>query len=139
MQETEITFAGSTAQMQGKNGTISDTNKGGKKKMVKLTELPTEKGRIELEQLQYFLEHIGGKIELIATDEGMQEGTKDKTGGLKIHFKTRDNFELTWDMTNSKPLDEPVIHEDGMGITQLYGKQGSKILTTTQKTSSCAH
>lgn len=98
--------------------------------MVKLDELPTEKGRIELEQLQYFLEHIGGKIALIATGEGWQEQTKDKTGGLKIDYKTVDNFELTWDMENGKPLATPVVYEEGMGITQLYGKQGSKILTT---------
>lgn len=98
--------------------------------MVKLDELPSEQGRIELEQLQYFLEHVGGKIELIATGEEMQEATKDKTGGLKIHFKTRPDYELTWDMDNGKPLVTPVVYDEGMGITQLYGKQGSKILTT---------
>lgn len=97
--------------------------------MVKLDELPEEADRIQLDKLSRFLDHIGGKIKLIATGEDWQQGGKNKTEGLKIHLITEVPYSSTFDMrtedANEEVVEEPIIYEDGLPVTQLYGKMAS--------------
>lgn len=97
--------------------------------MVKLDELPEEADRIQLDKLSRFLDHIGGEVELIATGEDWQQGGKNKTEGLKIHLITKVPYSVTFDMRTEDPkeevTDEPVLYEEGLPVTQLYGKMAS--------------
>lgn len=96
--------------------------------MVKLDELPTEQERIQLDKIQEFMESLGGTIELKATDEDWQQGGKNKTKGLKIHYTTRVPFVCNFDFDNGERTDEPVTYDDGLPVTQLYGKMASRVL-----------
>jgi hypothetical protein len=98
--------------------------------MVQLDQLPQEGDRIQLSWIQEFMEHLGGKIDLIATGEDFQKEDKknNKTGGLKIHYVTRIPFVTNWDNDEGKATEEPQEYEEGLPVTQLYGKMASKAL-----------
>ena len=104
--------------------------KRGKKKM-KIDELPESADRIQLAKIQRFLNHLGGRISLKATGEAWQEGGKNKTEGLKIHLVTIIPYETNFDMSaedGKEITSKPVVYEDGLPVTQLYGKMASKEL-----------
>lgn len=98
--------------------------------MVKLGELPTEGDRIQLSKLQEFMESIGGKVELIATSEEYQKEDKEnnKVAGLNIHLITRVPFVCNFDFDKGEETPEPIEYEEGLPVTQKYGKMASKIL-----------
>ena len=74
------------------------------------------------------MESLGGKIDLIATDEDWQKPSAGKTGGLKIHFITEVHFVCKYDFDKAKVTTDPVTYEEGLPVTQLYGKMASRIL-----------
>jgi hypothetical protein len=96
--------------------------------MVKLDDLPTEQERVQLDKIQEFMESLGGKINLIATDEDWQKPASGKTGGLKIHYITEVPFICNFNFDKGIAVDEPITYEEGLPVTQLYGKMASRIL-----------
>ncbi len=121
------------------------TWKGGKNDMVKVKDIAVEaEGRIELKQLVDFMDEIGGKIALKATNEKViKEGTRKETryqdgmpmdvehpvtAGLQIEYITQPNFSNPWDFRTGERFDKPEVYKDGMVIIQKYGKQGGAIM-----------
>lgn len=117
--------------------------------MVKIKDMVTEeKGRIQLSELQYFMDELDGVIELKAISEKVIEpGTRKETiykegvpvevehpvgGGLQIEYITRPNFANPYDFNAKKPLrdlgKEPEMFPEGMKLPQKYGKQGGTIM-----------
>ena len=88
--------------------------------MVKVDEVPIEKGRIPLDQLPDFMKFNGHSVSLIALSEEMMDAEENKTGGLKIELFTGLNFESKYDI-NKKAMGK-VLYEDGLKVTQKYSK-----------------
>lgn len=96
--------------------------------MVKLDELPEGEARIDLGHLQRFIRILGGTVKLIALEEKWQEESAGKTGGLNITFKTEDNFMSPIDMDSKEGDEVETEYEEGLKITQKYGKMASGVL-----------
>jgi hypothetical protein len=88
--------------------------------MVKIDEVPIEKGRIPLDQLSDFMKFNGHSVTLIALSEETVEAQDNKTGGLKIELFTGKNFNSKYDI-NKKSAGK-MLYEDGLKVTQKYSK-----------------
>ena len=93
-----------------------------------MDDLPQEQERVQLDKIQEFMESLGGQLSLIATDEDWQKEASGKTGGLKIHFITEIPFVCNYDFDKGEVTTDPVTYEEGLPVTQLYGKMASRIL-----------
>jgi len=92
--------------------------------MVKIDEIPIEKGRIPLDQLAPFMEANGNRIILITLSQEMVDEDKanKKTGGLKAELWTGRNFKSKYDIVTKLPVETPVLYEDGLKLSQKWGK-----------------
>ncbi len=92
--------------------------------MVKLDDVPIEEGRIPLDQLADFMDANGGRIILITTSQEMvdEDKTAKKTGGLKANLWTGRNYKSKYSINEKKLLAIPITYEDGLQLTQKWGK-----------------
>ena len=103
--------------------------------MVKIDDIPVEQGRIPLDQLSDFLEANKNRVILIATSQEMVAENKEgkKTGGLKANLWTGRNFKSMYDINKKQTVTTAVIYEDGLQVTQKWGKIPSGELTKSLK------
>ena len=99
--------------------------------MVKIDDLLQDTGRIDLDELQNFMDAHTNRIPLIAIGERMQEASKDKTGGLNIIFSTPIPFDALYDIDEKKR--GKARYEDGLRFTQKYGKVAGSRMTEILK------
>lgn len=92
--------------------------------MVKIDDLPIEQGRIPLDQLSDFIEANKNRIVLITTSQEMVDEDKvlKKTGGLKANLWTGKNFKSLYDVSKKQTVTTPILYEDGLQVTQKWGK-----------------
>jgi hypothetical protein len=93
-------------------------------KMVKLDDVPIEQGRIPLDQLGDFMDANGNRLTLITISQEMVEEDKanKKTGGLKAELWTGRNFKSKYDINTKKVVSPSIVYEDGLKLTQKWGK-----------------
>lgn len=92
--------------------------------MVKIDEVPIEQGRIPLDQLGDFMDANGNRVTLITLSQEMVDEDKPnkKTGGLKAELWTGRNFKSKYDINTKKTVVPLVLYEDGLKLTQKWGK-----------------
>jgi len=92
--------------------------------MVKIDQVPVEQGRIPLDQLGDFMDANGSRVTLITISQEMVEEDKanKKTGGLKAELWTGRDFKSKYDINTKKTVSPPIIYEDGLKLTQKWGK-----------------
>jgi hypothetical protein len=95
-------------------------------RMVKMDDIPEEKGRIPLDQLSDFLKYNGHGIDLIATSEKVEPEQPNKTGGVVINFWTGVNYQSKYDI--NKKVASSILYEEGLQVTQKYSKIAGKQL-----------
>lgn len=95
--------------------------------MVKIDDIPTEEGRIELDKLQDFMDAHNNRVPFIAIKETIQVETEDKTGGVVISFQTPVPFKANYDMEQDKRTVK--LYEEGLKLTQKYSKVSGTKLT----------
>lgn len=88
--------------------------------MVKVEDVPIEKGRIPLDQLSDFMKFNGHNVAFIALSEETVEPQDNKTGGLKIELFTGKNFLSKYDI--NKKMGAKILYEEGLKVTQKYSK-----------------
>ncbi len=93
---------------------------------MKLKDLPTEQGRIDVAKLQDFMDANGSEIPFIVLEERWKDETKDKTGGLLLDLWTGTDYASKYNLNEDKL--EDIVYEDGLIITQKYSKIASGMM-----------
>lgn len=101
---------------------------------MKLVDVPIEKGRIPLDQLNDFMKANGWSVPFVATGEEFVKETTDeknqvKGAGLKINLWTGKNFLSKYDINKKMIVPKGILYEDGLEVTQKYSKIAGGMLT----------
>lgn len=109
---------------------------------MKLKDVPMEKGRIPLDQLNDFMKAHKFSVPFIATSEEyvdesevIVDGKKEaKSAGLKINLWTGKNFASNYDINKKQIVPRGILYEDGLMVTQKYGKiAGGMLIASLEK------